>query len=386
MGNFSRLLSGKSPFVIEGPIIYDSLFEALLCCVQGTPFRRRDLGDLTDFFFQCRRQGLLGELCLNIQNFGHPDQRVREYASEAYKLEFFHAARYQVFLDSIHKCLLDSGQQVLLLKGAALCLQGHYKLGCRHVSDIDAYVSPESLGTVAKALAGLGLNVDLAGTYSDPSGCHLDLHSGSLGLVEDMCGLSPSACWANSQPIDGYPAFRALTAEFHLSYLSLHALKHCYSRLIWLCDIQRVSSSLSTPAWNHPAQAKAYQCANYLLKKLTACSLKDELKDPNILERWLLNSTLMRSDSPAGQVLIALNQSSLFDTARLLSTKVATPGWKGQQISIPVRIAQKLSSFISGLSGRSDQPIWHPFTQAEKEEALNWKASSREQPEDPIRR
>jgi hypothetical protein len=145
---------------------------------------------------------------------------------------------------------------VVLLQGMPLLQQIYTDIGLRPMTDIDLWVLPENFDAVEKGLTKLGFHNDsiYPKTFRRDSTI-IDLNTHILwadriksrrflmsGRQEDI--------YDNCQVMDfDGEQTRCLGRYDEVLYLSLHALKHCANRLIWLADIKILIADWKAAAW-----------------------------------------------------------------------------------------------------------------------------------------
>jgi hypothetical protein len=151
------------------------------------------------------------------------------------------------FLEKLEAILARERLPVLTLKGASL-LQRHYpKMGLRPMEDLDLLVRPEHRSRFAQILTALGFEANrrrsdrFQGRWLTVD---LHLHPLHTERIDNRKALLPEGIqpiWQNSEPwAAGFDWVRRPADVDNLLLLSLHLLKHYYSRLIWLEDIRRM--------------------------------------------------------------------------------------------------------------------------------------------------
>lgn len=186
-----------------------------------------------------REEGLLGLLstrCLAPE--------ARDFA----KSEFTRQSNYLYELTKIDTELAAAGLQAVLLKGYALLDHYQEQVLVRGVRDIDLLVRPGQKRLVQEAL-----RLDAALDRWLPGG-----HRLNLDLTEDLVGagrirararvyrFAETQVWQRSLAWNSTSqSLRKLDPVYNFLHLSIHALKHGYSRLIWLLDLALVLPTLN---------------------------------------------------------------------------------------------------------------------------------------------
>lgn len=184
-------------------------------------------------------------------NSPHPDlevdcpDEIREEAQHT----FVRGGAYWAEVQRLRGEAESAGVPVMLLKGAALLATVYGKrFSLRPLSDIDLLVRPQDLPKLGRIVRGRGL-----AAYPEGSLCYLngklavDLHLDLVGAqrIRSRAGayrMDHAALWSASRPWPprGAPlrgGLRLLAPEHQFLHLCVHALKHSYSRLIWLVDL-----------------------------------------------------------------------------------------------------------------------------------------------------
>jgi hypothetical protein len=151
------------------------------------------------------------------------------------------------FLEKLEAILSRERLPVLTLKGASL-LQRHYpKMGLRPMEDLDLMVRPEHRCRFAQILTTLGYEANRRRTDRfQGRWLTVDLHLHPLHTerIDNRKVLLPEGIqpiWQNSESwAAGFNWLRRPADVDNLLLLSLHLLKHYYSRLIWIEDIRRM--------------------------------------------------------------------------------------------------------------------------------------------------
>lgn len=168
---------------------------------------------------------------------------------------------------SLFRDIHELGLRVAMTKGARLALTLYPDRGLRTFADIDLFVHPEDWLVLRKILEERGFkaysprqssfdprNRSLHWTFSPYyrlGELLIELHFAYMGL--HLPFLSEDDLWASAGIIkDGDVEIQALSPEYELCYLCLHALQHSYSRLLWLTDIAEFASRGNVD-WNRTA-------------------------------------------------------------------------------------------------------------------------------------
>ncbi|HEY6767461.1 MAG TPA: nucleotidyltransferase family protein [Candidatus Sulfotelmatobacter sp.] len=178
---------------------------------------------------------------------------------------------------NLHKVLLTAGEllrildcldakriEVIPYKGVALAETLYGDFAARQSGDIDLLIRPQDLTRITEAVKGLGytphrqfsrqeerayLTSGYERAFDGAAGInllevHWALQPRFYAVEVDMEGL-----FRRAVPISvAGREMRTLSPEDLALVLSLHAAKHLWARLIWLCDIARLAQSPS-PDW-----------------------------------------------------------------------------------------------------------------------------------------
>lgn len=164
----------------------------------------------------------------------------------------------------IVECLSQAGIELIPYKGLALAETIYGDVALRQSGDIDLLIHAADLKRMREALAELGYtpHVRLSDDEEDAylkSGyeCAFDGAAGK-NLLEVQWAIQPHF-YAVDLDMEGLfrraatvsvagSAVKSLSAEDLFIVLGLHAAKHVWGKLIWLCDLARISS-LPTLNW-----------------------------------------------------------------------------------------------------------------------------------------
>lgn len=183
-------------------------------------------------------------------------------------------------LESLEKALEQEALEVMTLKGASLMVRVYPNIGLRPMQDLDLMVRPADQQRLVRVLVELGYRQNKRRMYSFNKGkTMLDIHCSPLNTdrIRSRSHLLPAgldAIWTRSVPWEpGYRWIRRPNDADNVLLLAQHAMKHNYSRLIWLEDIYRILSRADKRLWSllleradrlHQQKSLAY--ALYLLQ------------------------------------------------------------------------------------------------------------------------
>jgi len=166
-------------------------------------------------------------------------------------------------LAALQAAMREDRRQMIVLKGAAL-LDDVYR-GCvalRPMGDIDLFLRPSDVPWIAGWLRHRGYQpVSPSSPFFSRGTVSFDLHTeivGSewVGRKARAFHFDPVALWREAVPKDPADATVLVLSAVHLRLqLVVHALKHSYSRLIWLVDLALVLQDAPWPSLLEHARA-----------------------------------------------------------------------------------------------------------------------------------
>jgi len=155
-------------------------------------------------------------------------------------------------LTALHKELQQHGLQIVLLKGGALIetvYQGH--LGLRPLSDLDLLIKDTDLPCIKDILWRWGFRPPSpASNFWTHGPTAFDLHTDLLGATRIRrralaFQFDTAALWREATRLEAHdPTLLLLSPPHQFLHLAVHALKHSFSRLIWLVDLGLVWQQL----------------------------------------------------------------------------------------------------------------------------------------------
>lgn len=299
-----------------------SLPEMAAVCdlMAGAPWRPEP--DPEPFCRLASRQGVAGMLYGMLR-----DRQAPEIPGCLERAYYATAARNLVLLSALEDLELDCGREglrVLVLKGAALLCCAYQDPGLRPMEDLDILVRPEDREAFTRMLAGAGYSPrrDRDNMFSRGE-TTIDLHVHALNTdrVPGRTGLFPAGMdpvWEGAVPLGpGSHSLYRPGDETFILLLCQHALKHSFSRLIWLADIRQMLSgknarfhdALSREA-SRLSQEKALGYCLYLLHGLLGFRVPAELYGLTArlgsLERRLLAASFSGEARPLSGELLSL--------------------------------------------------------------------------------
>ena len=275
-------------------------------------------------------------------------------------------------LARIVQCLSQAGIEFLPYKGLTLAETLYGDIALQQAGDIDLLIHAADLKRVRHAIAKLGYtpHVKLSEDEEDAylkSGyeCAFD---GALGknLLEVQWAVQPrfyavdldmEALFRRGQAatVAGVEV-KLLAAEDLFLMLALHAAKHVWEKLIWICDLARLSQ-LPTLDWNWIC-GKARQLGTErivritleLAQRLLACSIPSSIEQrlsedraagplAEEIEGYLANGTTYKVESLAYFRRMLELRERRIDRTRFITRFVCTPGpgeWAIAQLPKPL--------------------------------------------------
>ena len=182
----------------------------------------------------------------------HDMHRLQQrYRTNVHRTMFFARELIRIF-----DCLDPLGVDVMPYKGVILAETIYGSMAVRQSGDIDLFIRARDFSRIREAIQGLGYTSHLA---LSPREEHAYLRSGyecnfdspdGRNLLELQWALQPrfyavdmdmEGLFQRSVPVTvAGRNMRTLSPEDSIVVLSLHAAKHAWGRLIWLCDIARL--------------------------------------------------------------------------------------------------------------------------------------------------
>lgn len=237
----------------------------------------------------------------------------RRGATEAaafFEQEFVSAARLHAELGDIGRELQGAGLEAIVFKGPALTALYGGRLGLRPACDLDLLI-PRGATDAFRAALGIppigirqsGVMVDLQENLVGAERIALRARAFRFDLAE---------VWERSEPFG--PGLRVLDPEHRFLHLAVHALKHGYSRLVWVLDLALALPEAETATLAGLARrtgtGRAAACALELVRRAfdRSSPLASELPRLGSLEQAVVERTLRREPLPVpGDLLTALS-------------------------------------------------------------------------------
>ncbi|MBW1988183.1 MAG: nucleotidyltransferase family protein [Deltaproteobacteria bacterium] len=185
-------------------------------------------------------EGLSGFLWERLSRAGRtpPEGLKRRYLAAAAKNTLAREA-----LANLDRALEGTGLSVMVHKGASLAFSVYPDPGQRPMEDVDLLVREEQRPALAEVLEGLGYGAQPRAPhlFFGPA-ARVDLHTHLLAVerVPARARLVPAGMapvWEAAAPLEGFINLLTPCPEDGLLFLSLHGLKHSFSRLVWLLDL-----------------------------------------------------------------------------------------------------------------------------------------------------
>ena len=148
----------------------------------------------------------------------------------------------------LSSCIARAGIPVMAIQGLSLMTTVYNDPGLRALGDIDLMVGPRHRAGLREILLKEGYKIANP-VYPDllyKAGHLIDIHTHLLNLerIRSRCHIFPEDLffmWKRSAPLfDGYDGLLIPEPFDNFVALAAHALKHGYSRLIWLTDLHEL--------------------------------------------------------------------------------------------------------------------------------------------------
>ncbi len=227
--------------------------------------------------------------------------------------------RQQILVDALHSLLSQmqaQGISAIPYKGPVFAAQVYGDPGLRPCSDLDLLVLPQDLRPAKELMLAQGFQMQQRFASAREEMAHLQtdcelnfIRPQDRLLVELHWRFRPQSfpfplelkeLWSHRQMIllAGKPV-PTLPMEDYLLLLCVHGAKHCWERLIWVCDIAEILRVCPDMPWvKIMAQAKRLGCARVL--RLGLLLARDLLDAP--VPDQALRGTPLAVRALAGQV------------------------------------------------------------------------------------
>ena len=149
---------------------------------------------------------------------------------------------FQAVLDELDSALTGTRITCLVWKGAALALETYRHPGLRPMDDLDLLVLPESIDDLKAILRQAGFKprpgYPLVWARKEVTlDLHPDVvHSDRISSRLQALPLTARAMASKAYPLFSYHQFKTLCKEDTLISIAVHAMKHGFSRDMWLAD------------------------------------------------------------------------------------------------------------------------------------------------------
>lgn len=239
-------------------------------------------------------------------------------------------------LDHLAQDLAVASERALVLKGVSFLRTIYsHRVGARPMSDVDLLVSPRGLQVADEALRARGYephpgNPRLMTRPLGQARVFFDLHTPEaltgadrVTSLANAFHLDPAAMWSRALPLDSEadPLWRPSDEDL-LIHAVLHALKHGFSRLIWLFDIALLRDLVPVDrARQRAEEAGASRPLLYADMLLHLCLDRPEPPHSalHVSERLLVAQIASRETGDnLGMVLAAFSQPHALASARYL--------------------------------------------------------------------
>ncbi len=166
---------------------------------------------------------------------------------DSYKAVVRRNLDHMACLISIEQIIKADGIRAIVLQGLSL-LKIYGDPGLRPMSDMDLLVKPEQAEIMISSLKQIGFKVQFPDKADllIKDDVLLDIHTHPLNIdrIRSRKNIFPediTRFWERASPFSN-AGESLLCMDMFDSFLCLsaHALKHCYSRLIWLCDLKEL--------------------------------------------------------------------------------------------------------------------------------------------------
>jgi hypothetical protein len=254
------------------------------------------------------KEGVAGILTIQLQQLTREldiELPITPFA-EALRHDFARNGNHLAQLARLRESLRKNSIQAIVLKGAAL-LETSYggQIGLRPLSDIDLLVKPSDIPVIHNELLTMGFSpANPHSSFYTNGRAAFDLHTDLVGATRirrraqavrfDMGGV-----WESALPIDDRDGrLLVLSPSFQFLHLAVHALKHSFSRLIWLVDLALVARQQND--WQAllalARETGTMRPLSYALLALDSClafeipeDVRKSMIQPNRIERLFLD-------------------------------------------------------------------------------------------------
>jgi len=250
------------------------------------------------------------------------------YEENARKALWFTSELVRI-LDHLHTC----GIKAMPHKGPALAQFLYGDVTARQFSDLDILVRPSNVGRAKAALADLGYVPEISLTPREERAYIASGYEYSFNSVRGdhllelqwrilprfyVVDFDPDGLFQRAAQVClGERSFPALCAEDLMLALCVHAAKHVWSQLSWLCDIARLAKS-SLINWERVER----QARHLGIERIVALNLllAQKLLAADPPRSWLEKD--LRAQALANEILQIIAQSTHCDTESIAYFKL----------------------------------------------------------------
>jgi hypothetical protein len=238
----------------------------------------------------------------NLAALGWPDvpPAARDALETAWRVNAARSALHAQALARVLAGFANAGIPAIPMKGVALSASLYGDAAARTSADLDVLVPPSAVPRAFGVLAGLGYaatgdpspadardlarlltrdarlllesNIEQVFASPDAAGCPVELHwdiawrwpHGAVGIAD---------LWASARPrsFGGSPAL-AMSPEWEVLYLAVHAARHRWSALKWLVDVHEICARGAVDWARARERAARFGLADALDLTLGACA------------------------------------------------------------------------------------------------------------------
>ena len=329
--------------------------------------------DWPNLLAKIEREGVAGLAYLSLKDRHLPDDAGR-FLADRYHGTVVKNLACQSFLEKLENVLGTEKIKVMVLKGASLFHRRYGGYGMRPMQDVDLMVQPDDLPRFERILVSIGFRQNRwRKELFDGPMLTIDLHVHPLHTdrINGRNNLLPgdiASIWLKTLPWRaGFDWIRCPDDVDNTLLLSLHLLKHAYSRLIWLEDVFRLLEHYSKDdlreLFNRAAELGCTRTLLYTIYVLNTLygpsriqvALTDRIRPPlSAVEKGLLLFSI--SDGPVSLTaplleILAMRGlkkrfyftlESLFPNRKVLRSEFGAVGPAQRLLFFPLRFLQML--------------------------------------------